>query len=156
MGIDKGFARAFLKSQVAAGVTLPERGRVFVSVKDQDKPVILDACQRLQRLGFELLATSGTAAFLNENNVKATRVKKVYEGRPNIVDQMKDGGVALVFNTTELPQSIADSAAIRSTALSMRTPYYTTAAGAHAAARAIENRLEGEMEVATLQAYAAS
>ncbi|WP_340107491.1 carbamoyl-phosphate synthase large subunit [Pikeienuella sp. HZG-20] len=154
MGIDKGFARAFLKSQIAAGVALPKEGRVFVSVKDADKPAILDAVSRLAKLGFSFAATAGTAAYLSENGVPATVVKKVYEGRPNIVDMMKDGEIALVFNTTDLPQSIRDSASLRRTALAMRTPYYTTAAGAQAAARAIENRLDGELEVETLQVYA--
>ncbi|MEM7268641.1 MAG: carbamoyl-phosphate synthase large subunit [Pseudomonadota bacterium] len=156
MGIDKGFARAFLKSQVAAGVTLPSEGRVFISVKDQDKPMILEAAQILHRLGFEIVATSGTAKYLEGEGVPSTVAKKVYEGRPNIVDQMKDGDIALVFNTTELPQSIEDSRSLRATALSLRTPYYTTAAGALASARAIENGLEGAIEVQALQAYAAA
>jgi len=155
MGIDEGFARAFLKAQLAAGVVLPTEGAVFISVKDADKPVIVDAAQRLDAMGFRIIATKGTAAHLAEHGIKSTVVSKVYQGRPNIVDTMKDGGVALVFNTTDLPQSIADSASIRATALTMRTPYYTTGAGALAAARAIENKLEGVMEVATLQAYAA-
>ena len=155
MGIDKGFARAFLKAQLAAGVVLPTEGAVFISVKDADKLVIVDAAQRLDAMGFRIIATKGTAAHLAEHGIKSTVVSKVYQGRPNIVDTMKDGGVALVFNTTDLPQSIADSASIRATALTMRTPYYTTGAGALAAARAIENKLEGVMEVATLQAYAA-
>ena len=155
MGIDEGFARAFLKAQLAAGVVLPAEGAVFISVKDADKPVIVDAAQRLDAMGFLIIATKGTAAHLAEHGIKSTVVSKVYQGRPNIVDTMKDGGVALVFNTTDLPQSIADSASIRATALTMRTPYYTTGAGALAAARAIENKLEGVMEVATLQAYAA-
>ena len=155
MGIDEGFARAFLKAQLAAGVVLPTEGAVFISVKDADKLVIVDAAQRLDAMGFRIIATKGTAAHLAEHGIKSTVVSKVYQGRPNIVDTMKDGGVALVFNTTDLPQSIADSASIRATALTMRTPYYTTGAGALAAARAIENKLEGVMEVATLQAYAA-
>ena len=155
MGIDAGFARAFLKAQLAAGVELPTEGAVFISVKDADKPAILDAAQRLSAMGFKIIATRGTVAYLGENGIEATVVNKVYEGRPNIVDTMKDGGVSLVFNTTDLPQSIADSASIRATALTMRTPYYTTGAGALAAARAIENKLDGVMEVATLQAYAA-
>ncbi|MEM8753889.1 MAG: carbamoyl-phosphate synthase large subunit, partial [Pseudomonadota bacterium] len=156
MGVDKSFARAFLKSQIAAGVELPREGRVFVSVRDADKDVILDAAKTLAGLGFDVVATSGTAAHLTAAGVAATSVKKVYEGRPNIVDMMKDGEIALVFNTTDLPQSIKDSYSLRATALSMKTPYYTTAAGALAAARAIADRLEGEMEVETLQAYGAA
>jgi len=156
MGIDKTFARAFLKSQIAASVSLPTGGKVFISVKDADKTLILDAAKTLSDLGFEIIASSGTAAFLGEHGVTASIAKKVYEGRPNIVDMMKDGEIALVFNTTDLPQSIKDSASLRATALSMKTPYYTTAAGAHAAAQAIANRLEGELEVETLQAYGAA
>ncbi|MEL6792132.1 MAG: carbamoyl-phosphate synthase large subunit, partial [Pseudomonadota bacterium] len=156
MGVDKGFARAFLKSQLAAGVTLPSGGKVFVSVKDADKEVILEAVKLLADLGFSVVSTSGTAAFLNEHGVASETVKKVYEGRPNAVDLMKDGDITLVFNTTELPQSIADSRSLRAAALQMRTPYYTTAAGALAAAKAIANQLEGEIEVETLQAYAAA
>ena len=155
MGIDKGFARAFLKSQLGAGVKLPSSGKVFISVKDQDKDVILEAAKLLHDLGFTIVSTSGTAKHLNANGVPSEKVKKVYEGRPNAADLMKDGDIVLVFNTTELPQSIKDSFSLRAAALQMRTPYYTTAAGAYAAARAIANQLEGEMEVETLQAYAA-
>ncbi len=154
MGLDRGFARAFLKSQLGAGVDLPERGAVFVSVRDADKTAILGPVRTLAALGFTVVATQGTADFLAQNGVAAERVNKVFEGRPNIVDRMKDGGVALVFNTTEGAQSIRDSAGIRSTALSMKTPYYTTAAGAAAAARAIENRQAGALEVRPLQDYA--
>jgi carbamoyl-phosphate synthase large subunit len=153
MGLDRGFARAFLKSQLGAGIDLPDGGAAFVSVRDADKAMILDAARRLARLGFRIVATEGTRAFLAQNGVAADRVNKVYEGRPNIVDMMKNGDIALVFNTTEGAQSVKDSAGIRATALSMKTPYYTTAAGAAAAARAIENRREGEIEVAPVQGY---
>ena len=97
MGIDEGFARAFLKAQLAAGVVLPTEGAVFISVKDADKLVIVDAAQRLDAMGFRIIATKGTAAHLAEHGIKSTVVSKVYQGRPNIVDTMKDGGVALVF-----------------------------------------------------------
>jgi carbamoyl-phosphate synthase large subunit len=154
MGIDTNFSRAFLKSQLGAGVSLPDGGRVFISVKDSDKDAILPAAKLVAKLGFEILATGGTAKFLADNGVAAEPVKKVYEGRPNIVDRMKDGDVALVFNTTEGLRSISDSRDIRSTALYGKIPYYTTAAGARAAARAIENRREGGLEVAPLQDFA--
>ncbi|MEL6317087.1 MAG: carbamoyl-phosphate synthase large subunit, partial [Pseudomonadota bacterium] len=153
MGLDKGFNRAFLKSQLGAGVSLPSGGAVFVSVRDSDKQVVLDAARRLAELGFELLATVGTERFLSENGVPATRVLKVFEGRPNIVDRMKDGGVALVINTTAGAQSERDSFDIRATALAMKTPYYTTAAGARAAVRAIETLRDGGLDVAPLQSY---
>jgi len=153
MGLDRGFARAFLKSQLGAGTPLPEEGTAFISVKDTDKTTILKASQILDRLGFSILATAGTCDYLSARGVKAERVNKVYEGRPHIVDRMKDGLVTLVFNTTEGPQAVRDSFDIRATALAMKTPYYTTAAGALAAARAIENLKEGVIEVAPLQSY---
>ncbi|WP_118135848.1 carbamoyl-phosphate synthase large subunit [Oceanicella sp. SM1341] len=155
MGIDTNFSRAFLKSQMGAGVKLPGKGTVFLSVKDTDKgDMILDAARTLSDLGFSLLATGGTAKFLATNGIGAERINKVYEGRPNIVDRMKDGGVALVLNTTDGAQSVSDSKDIRSIALYARIPYYTTAAGARAAARAIRNEREGGIEVLSLQEYA--
>jgi carbamoyl-phosphate synthase large subunit len=154
MGLDGNFARAFLKSQMGAGIDLPEGGSAFVSVKDADKDEILDAAQRLHRLGFSIVATDGTQQFLQQNGVPAERVNKVFEGRPNIVDMMKDGRIALVFNTTEGAQSVKDSFGIRAAALGMKTPYYTTAAGAVAASMAIENRRDGAIDVAPLQDYA--
>ena len=154
MGLDRNFARAFLKSQMGAGVELPDGGAAFISVRDGDKAAILGAARRIAGLGFSIIATEGTRDFLQANGVPAQRVNKVFEGRPNIVDAMKNGEIALVFNTTEGAQSIKDSAGIRATALSMKTPYYTTAAGADAASRAIGNRRDGEIEVAPLQSYA--
>ncbi|MFT4793068.1 MAG: carbamoyl-phosphate synthase large subunit [Paracoccaceae bacterium] len=153
MGIDATFDRAFLKSQMGAGVVLPDAGRVFVSVRDDDKLIMVEAARILVDMGFTILATSGTADFLNAAGVPAETVKKVYEGRPNIVDRMKDGEVALVFNTTEGTQSVEDSRALRAAALYGRIPYYTTAAGAKAASRAIRDRREGPLEVAPLQDY---
>ncbi|MBK0399275.1 carbamoyl-phosphate synthase large subunit [Limibaculum sp. M0105] len=155
MGLDRSFARAFLKSQLGAGTPLPTGGSAFVSVRDQDKQAILPAARILDRLGFTILATAGTCAFLTGHGVRAERVNKVYEGRPDIVDHLKNGGVTLVFNTTEGAQSVKDSFDIRATALTMKIPYYTTAAGAVAAARAIETLSEGEIEVAPLQGYSA-
>jgi carbamoyl-phosphate synthase large subunit len=154
MGLDRGFARAFLKSQLGAGTQLPQSGAVFISVKDADKQAILPAGRLLTSLGFTVLATGGTAAFLTENGVAAQPIAKVYEGRPNIVDRMKDGDVVLVFNTTEGAQSVRDSFDIRATALGQKIPYYTTAAGAMAASLAIENISQGDLEVAPLQSYA--
>ena len=154
MGLDKGFARAFLKSQLGAGNPLPEAGTAFVSVRDSDKDVIVEAATILHRQGFEIIATGGTAEYLSERGVPNTRINKVYEGRPHIVDRMKDGGITLVFNTTEGAQSVRDSFDIRATALRQKIPYYTTAAGAYAAARAIENVKEGDLDVLPLQAYA--
>jgi carbamoyl-phosphate synthase large subunit len=154
MGIDSNFARAFLKSQLGAGTPLPEGGTAFISVKDADKNLVVQAARILDRLGFAIIATGGTCDYLRSKGVTAERVNKVYEGRPDIVDKMKDGLVQLVFNTTEGTQAVRDSFEIRATALEMKTPYYTTAAGAVAAARAIENLKEGTLEVAPLQSYA--
>ncbi|MEO1540889.1 MAG: carbamoyl-phosphate synthase large subunit [Pseudomonadota bacterium] len=152
MGFDTSFERAFLKSQLGAGVTLPEGGTVFVSVKDTDKgPIMAEAVETMASLGFDLIATEGTAAWLGEIGLKAARVNKVYEGRPHVVDRMKDGAVQLVFNTTEGTQSVEDSRDIRSVALYDKIPYYTTAAGSRAVARALRNAREGEMGVMSLQ-----
>ena len=152
MGWDRTFPRAFLKAQMGAGTHLPASGCVFVSIKDGDKAeAILEAARTMHALGFRIVATGGTARFLAAAGIPATRVNKVYEGRPHVVDLMKDGGVQVVFNTTEGAQSIADSRAIRALALSARIPYYTTAAGARAAAMAMADRLEGELAVRALQ-----
>ncbi|MEM7742644.1 MAG: carbamoyl-phosphate synthase large subunit [Pseudomonadota bacterium] len=153
MGLDKGFARAFLKSQLGAGTPLPSGGTAFVSVRDTDKDLIAEAGRILTRQGFEILATQGTQEYLASRGIPATRINKVYEGRPHIVDRMKDGGITLVFNTTEGAQSVRDSFDIRATALRQKIPYYTTAAGASAAARAIETLSDGALEVAPLQEY---
>ncbi len=148
------YARAFLKSQLAGGTKLPRQGGVFVSVKEADKPWILEPVRLLTGLGFKVLATSGTHAFLREHGVEAELVKKVLEGRPHIVDAMQNGEVQLVFNTTEGRQSLLDSFSLRRAALMLRIPYYTTAAGALAAAQAVVAQSRGGLEVRPLQAYA--
>ncbi|WP_299360208.1 carbamoyl-phosphate synthase large subunit [uncultured Paracoccus sp.] len=152
MGWDRNFARAFLKAQMGAGTHLPHSGRVFVSVRDADKtPDMAAAMRDLTDMGFTLIASRGTAAFLQEAGVEAQTVNKVYEGRPNIVDRLKNDEVAMVLNTTEGPQAVADSRDIRSVALYDKIPYFTTAAGAIAAVQAIRSREEGEVGVRTLQ-----
>ena len=152
MGWDRSFARAFLKAQMGAGVTLPEAGTVFVSIKDADKtPQLVEAAGILSAMGFDLLATEGTRAFLAAHGIDAARVNKAYEGGRTIVDVMKDGDVALVVNSTEGAQAVEDSRSMRNVALMDRIPYYTTLAGAHAAALAMRARAEGEVEVRTLQ-----
>ncbi|MBK45618.1 MAG: carbamoyl phosphate synthase large subunit [Roseovarius sp.] len=152
MGWDVSFPRAFLKAQMGAGVTLPDGGPVFVSVRDADKTAqLIDTARILADLGFSLIATRGTSAFLQEAGITCDVVNKVYEGRPNIVDMLKDGEIALVMNTTEGTQAVEDSREIRSVALYDRIPYYTTLAGAHAAAQAIRARREGALEVMPLQ-----
>ncbi|MEN8836636.1 MAG: carbamoyl-phosphate synthase large subunit, partial [Celeribacter marinus] len=152
MGQDVSFARAFLKAQLGAGTDLPSGGKVFVSVKDYDKkPKMVEAIQTLSDLGFEIVATRGTAKFFEENGIATTVVNKVYEGRPNIADIMKNGEISLVLNTTEGTQAVEDSREIRKVALYDKIPYFTTAAASHAAAMAIKSRVEGEMDVMSLQ-----
>jgi carbamoyl-phosphate synthase large subunit len=148
------FARAFAKSQLGGGTVLPKSGCVFVSVKDADKPWIVEAVRLLKANGFRILATGGTAAYLDEQGLQVEHVRKVLEGRPHIVDAMKNGDVQLVFNTTEGRQSLADSFEIRRTALMMKIPYFTTAAGGLAAAQAIAATAEGTLDVRPLQSYA--
>ena len=145
------FARAFAKSQLAGGVTLPLKGAVFVSVKEADKPWIEEPVRLLVERGFTVLATDGTRRHLAEIGIAAEGVRKVLEGRPHIVDQMKNGEVQLVFNTTEGRQSLEDSFSLRRAALMMKIPYYTTAAGALAAARAVGAMIDGTLEVRALQ-----
>jgi carbamoyl-phosphate synthase large subunit len=148
------FARAFAKSQIGGGTTLPVSGCAFVSVKDADKPFIVEAVQRLIAEGFSILATGGTHDYLAGRGLEVGHVKKVLEGRPHIVDAMKNGEVQLVFNTTEGKQSLQDSFSLRRTALMMKIPYFTTAAGALAAAQGIAAIKAGELEVRPLQDYA--
>ena len=152
MGWDRSFPRAFLKAQMGAGTVLPEAGRVFISIRDADKtPGMALAAKTLTDLGLTITATRGTAAFLRAEGVACDVVNKVYEGRPNIVDQMKDGLIALVLNTTEGTQAVSDSRDIRAVALYDRIPYFTTAAASEAAAMAMLARREGEVGVRKLQ-----
>ncbi|MEA2782637.1 MAG: carbamoyl-phosphate synthase large subunit [Rhodospirillaceae bacterium] len=153
MGLDFSFARAFAKSQLGAGLRLPQSGTVFVSVKDKDKPAMIEPCRRLVGLGFRLIATSGTAQFLSDHGIPVQSVNKVSEGRPHIVDAMKDGAVQLVFNTTEGPQAVADSFSLRQAALLGGIAYSTTVPGVRATVAAIAELTSGELEVAPLQAY---
>jgi len=155
MGWDVSFPRAFLKAQMGASTDLPDSGTVFLSIKDSDKtPQLIEAARTLTDLGFDLIATRGTAAFLAEQDIACTVVNKVYEGRPNIVDMLKNGQIALVMNTTEGAQAVEDSREIRSVALYDKIPYFTTGAGAHAATMAIKARQEGELKVMPLQGTA--
>jgi carbamoyl-phosphate synthase large subunit len=153
MGWDRNFARAFLKAQMGAGTMLPEAGRAFLSVKEMDKTAELaEAARSLVSMGFSLIATRGTASFLEANGVAAEVVNKVYEGRPNIVDRLKNGDIQLVMNTTEGSQAVSDSRDIRAVALYDRIPYFTTAAASIAAVEAMKSRGEGEISVRPLQA----
>ncbi len=152
MGSDTTFARAFLKAQMGAGNDLPTGGGVFFSIKDDDKTdQIAETAQILVDMGFEIIATRGSAEFLKARDIPCEIVNKVYEGRPNIVDTLKDGRVSLLMNTTEGAQAVADSREIRAVALYDKIPYFTTAAGAHAAAQAIKARQDGDIQVTSLQ-----
>jgi carbamoyl-phosphate synthase large subunit len=153
MGLDSDFPKAFLKSQLGAGVTLPQAGTVFISVKDGDKEAMVTLGKSLAGMGFSLLATGGTAQYLGGKGLEVRTVKKVREGRPHVVDAMKSDEVQLVFNTTEDAKAIADSFALRRTALINAIPYYTTVAGAKAAVQAISALRAGRLEVAPLQSY---
>ena len=153
MGLDSDFGRAFAKAQLGAGTDLPLAGVVFVSVRDGDKPALVEPCRQLIEWGFELVATRGTARTLTESGLAVTVVNKVQEGRPDITDDMRSGRVQLVFNTTEGAQAIADSFSLRRTALTHNIPYYTTVAGARAAVQAIGALRRGSLEVAPLQSY---
>jgi carbamoyl-phosphate synthase large subunit len=153
MGIDRDYAIAFAKSQIGAGNTLPLKGTVFVSVRDADKESLLGAMRDLSELGFRILATRGTKRALDAHGIKCDAVNKVLDGRPHIVDLMKNGEVHLVFNTTEGVKALADSKDIRRTALLHHIPYYTTSAGALAATQAIKALAAGTLTVAPLQSY---
>ncbi|MFT3975651.1 MAG: carbamoyl-phosphate synthase large subunit [Sphingomonas bacterium] len=153
MGIARDFTTAFAKSQLGAGLVLPEGGAVFVSVKDSDKGHILPAARLLAEAGFTIVATGGTADHLETAGVMVERVNKVAQGRPHIVDRIKDGDIALIFNTTEGWQSLKDSQPIRAAALGQKIPYFTTAPAAVEAAKAIASAAMRNLEVRPLQAY---
>jgi carbamoyl-phosphate synthase large subunit len=155
MGLDLDFATAFAKSQLGSSTVLPDGGTAFISVREGDKQRAIAPAQRLTQLGFKLIATGGTAAFLAQNGIDVEPVNKVAEGRPHIVDAIKNGDVQLVVNTTEGEKSLADSKSIRRTTLEMKIPYYTTLAGAEAAVAAIKALDENELSVTSLQDYAA-
>lgn len=153
MGLDKDFPMAFAKSQLGGGIKIPTSGTIFVSVKERDKERLIEPIAKLQELGFNIVGTSGTARFLNENGIETSQINKVLEGRPHIVDAMKNGDIDLVFNTTEGSKALADSKSIRQTALLYHIPYYTTLAGIRAISLAIEAISEDNMNVTPIQDY---
>jgi carbamoyl-phosphate synthase large subunit len=153
MGIDDDFATAFAKAQLGGGTVLPMGGTAFVSVKDGDKPVIVEGVKGLIDLGYRVVATGGTADYLSAQGLAVERVNKVLEGRPHIVDKIKDGEIALIFNTTEGHQSLKDSQSIRASALYGKVPYFTTAAASNAAVRAIAAMKQQSLDVRSLQSY---
>jgi carbamoyl-phosphate synthase large subunit len=153
MGIDSDFNLAFAKAQLGAGDRLPTTGRLFVSVKDSDKPRVIGAVKQLADWGWKVIATGGTADYLGSQGIDVERVNKVAEGRPHIVDRIKDGDVQLIFNTTEGWQSLQDSQSIRASALAADIAYYTTAAASDAATQAIGALRSRSLEVKPLQDY---
>jgi carbamoyl-phosphate synthase large subunit len=153
IGLDRSFSMAFAKSQLGAGSKVPVKGAVFVSVRDEDKPRILPAMRMLADLGFQILATGGTLRLLQDHDISAVKINKVLEGRPHVVDAIKNGEIQLVFNTTDGPQALADSRSLRRAALLHKVPYYTTLAGAIAAAEGIKAYCSGDLEVRSLQSY---
>ncbi|MDO3379963.1 carbamoyl-phosphate synthase large subunit [Geoalkalibacter halelectricus] len=153
MGIDADFAHAFAKAQLGANVKLPLKGTVFISVKDGDKKHIVEPARKISQAGFKIVATRGTAAFLQEKGIAAEVVNKVQEGRPHIVDAIKSQQIDLVFNTTFGPQSVADSYSIRRTTLMYNVAYFTTAAGIRAAVDGIVAMQRERLDVTPLQEY---
>ncbi len=152
MGWARSFDRAFLKAQMGAGVDLPTSGRVFFSIKDSDKtPQLLETAQIVTDLGMTICATKGTADWLEAQGIKTERVNKVYEGGRTVADLLKDGEIALVFNSTEGTAAVEDSRSIRAVALNDRIPYYTTLSGSHAAALAMKAKVQGDVKVRALQ-----
>ena len=153
MGIDYNFGKAFAKAQLGAGVKLPRSGKIFVSVKDADKKQILEPTRKLINAGFSVMATSGTAAFLNDNGIQAEHVNKVKDGRPHCVDAIKSREICMVFNTTLGAQSVADSYSIRRSALMHEVAYFTTVAGIIAVTDGILAMLRENLDVKPLQEY---
>ena len=153
MGVDQSFGLAFAKSQLGAGQRLPLSGRVFISVKDDDKMTMLYTASRFQNLGFEILSTKGTSKFLTHHRIPNRVVNKVREGRPHVVDMIKNREIDLIINTTSNKKAVAESSSIRSAALAFNIPYTTTLAGATATALAVESMIEGELRVKTIQEY---
>ena len=153
MGLDTNFEQAFAKSQIATGIKLPQKGKVFISVKDKDKKIIGKISKKLEKLGFKILCTKGTAEQLRKKNINVFLVNKVREGRPHIVDLIKNREIDLIFNTTQGNQSIADSFSLRQAALYSNVPYYTTIAGCNAIVMAIEKLILKKLNIKSLQSY---
>jgi len=153
MGLDHDFGHAFAKAQLATGGTIPQKGRVFISVRDRDKNHAIDLGRKLKELGFDLVATRGTARDMREAGLEVESINKVLEGSPHIVDALKNDTIDMMINTTEGAKSIADSFSLRRTALLKKVPYVTTIAGARATIEAISAMRDGSLEVAPLQSY---
>jgi carbamoyl-phosphate synthase large subunit len=153
MGLDMTYDMAFAKSQLGAGMRMPQTGTVFISVKDADKAKILPAMKKFLEMGFKLVATGGTQRYFEDKGIPSTKINKVLEGRPHVVDAIKNGEIQLVLNTTETRSSQSDSKPIRQTALMQKVPYYTTLPGILAVTKAIAAQREGRLDVKPLQDY---
>jgi carbamoyl-phosphate synthase large subunit len=153
MGIDKDFAMAYIKSQIAAGQNLPKKGNVFISVRDRDKRAVVFIAKKLKDLRFNIYATSGTAAALEKSNISVKVLPKIAEGRPNILDLMKDGKIQLVINTPTGRIPRQDEIKIRSQVILYNIPYTTTISGAQATVSGIEMLIKKELGVMSLQKY---
>ena len=154
MGLAETFGMAFAKSQLGGGVSLPAAGKVFISVRDEHKYVMAELAQELINLGFSIMATGGTTKYLRSKGIEVEYIKKFHEGRPNVIDAMKNGDISLVFNTTSGKQSLKDSFSLRRTALTQKIPYFTTAAASKATVEAIKDLAHSGYEVESLQAIA--
>jgi carbamoyl-phosphate synthase large subunit len=153
MGIDSSVGIAFAKSQLAAGQQLPAKGNVLISVRDADKPAVVPLARRLLSLGFSILATGGTAAFLNEHNVDCSMVNKISQGRPHLLDKVQDNEIQWIINTSMGSRTTEDSYSIRRSALDYHLPYTTTTSGALSMIRALETVREKEIQVKAIQEY---
>lgn len=153
MGLDKDFGRAYIKSQIAAGQHLPVKGNVFISVRDKDKRSVVFIAKKLEDLGFHLYGTSGTAVALSKNGIKVKVLPRIAEGRPNVLDLMKDGKIQLVINTPTGRIPRQDEMKIRSHVILCNIPYTTTISGAQATVSGIEALIKKGLEVKPLQEY---
>lgn len=153
MGLDTNYDMAFAKSQLGAGMRIPQAGTVFVSVKEADKARVLPAIRKLAEFGFKITATGGTHTYLESKGIPSTKINKVLEGRPHVVDAIKNGEIQLVLNTTETRSSQSDSKSIRQTAVMQKVPYYTTLPGILSATKAIAAQRAGTITVRPLQDY---
>ena len=153
MGIDKNVGLAYMKSQMGAGQILPSRGTVFISVNDRDKKESVFVAKIFDEIGFKIMATRGTARFLQKNNIPVQVVNKVYEGRPNVIDHIKNGEIDLVINTSSDKKTVQDSSSLRQATILYQIPYTTTIAGARAIALAIKEKSSCGLEVKSIQEY---
>jgi len=155
MGIGSDFSEAFMKGLLAAGQKMPKSGTVFVSVKDSDKPKVIEVCSKLKMLGYRIMATHGTADFLRKQGIVCSGINKVKEGQPHIVDAIINGDIAMVINTTDGDLAVSDSYSIRRSALQTGVPYFTTMTAAKASVQSLARWIRGEMDVRALQSLPA-